>query len=35
MRLFLILISMFGRKFLLIWTAVMLVLILSMLHMSR
>ena len=35
MRLFLVLISIFGRKFLLIWAAVMLLLVLSMLQMSR
>lgn len=35
MRLFLILISIFGRRFLLVWAVLMFVLVLSMLQMSR
>jgi hypothetical protein len=35
MRLFLVLLSVFGRKFALVWIGLMLLLVLSMLQMSR
>jgi hypothetical protein len=35
MRLFLVLLSVFGRKFALVWLALMLLLVFSMLQMTR